>query len=232
MFDPNADASPINPIPTIIIILALAVVLPELAFQLGARGFIGGPEAIGWRQSAFERLAFFDTLFEWGLTNRSFPPEFLWRFLSYPFVHISFMNALMSCVMLLALGKFVGERFSSLSVITLFFGATIVGAVAYGVLLDEQAPLFGAFPGIYGLLGAFSWILWMTYDASGQSRMKAFQLIALLLVLQLVFQVIGGGPNHWVADLAGFVAGFAGSFLLAPDGGFRLRRWLQNWRER
>jgi len=41
------------------------------------------------------------------------------------------------------------------------------------------------------------------------------------LALQLLFGLVFGGTNDWVAEVAGFVFGFAITPIVAP-GGFRL----------
>ena len=40
--------------------------------------------------------------------------------------------------------------------------------------------------------------------------------------IQLVFGLLFGGGQDWVADLAGFVAGFGLSFLVSPGGRARV----------
>jgi hypothetical protein len=49
MFNPNADAAPINPLPKSVIILLCLVAFVEFILQLGERGLIGGSAAVGWR---------------------------------------------------------------------------------------------------------------------------------------------------------------------------------------
>ena len=233
MHHPNLNASPINPIPPIILALVFAIAIIEAAFQLGAAGFVGGPAAVGWRLTAFQNFGFFDPLFDWMRQNNALPPDGVYRFVTYPLLHISAMHAVFACVMLLAIGKFVAERFKSLSVLTIFALSSIIAAGFYSLVLDTRQPLLGAYPGIYGLLGAFTWILFMSYEKVGENRLKAFQLIALLLGLQLLFGAIGGnGGMEWVADLTGFVIGFLLSFALAPGGAARLRDWLDTLRNR
>ena len=46
--------------------------------------------------------------------------------------------------------------------------------------------------------------------------------------IQLVFGLLFGGSNAWVADLAGFAAGFGLSFFLAPGGWAKLREKLRH----
>ena len=38
------------------------------------------------------------------------------------------------------------------------------------------------------------------------------------MAIQLIFGLLFGGRPDWVADLAGFVAGFGLSFVVAPGG--------------
>jgi membrane associated rhomboid family serine protease len=92
--------------------------------------------------------------------------------------------------------------------------------------------LIGIYPAVWGLLGAYTWGLWRKADATGRARLMAFRLVALLLFLQLFFRLTFGGGNEWIADLGGFLAGFALSFLVAPDAPDRLRSWRDRARDR
>ena len=49
MLDPNADAAPVNPLPQAVILLAILIAVPEVIFQLGEAGIIGGPAGATWR---------------------------------------------------------------------------------------------------------------------------------------------------------------------------------------
>jgi hypothetical protein len=56
MQDPNAP--PLNPLPPVVWALALPIIAMEVVVNLGARGLVGGPEAVGWRLDAMQRFAF------------------------------------------------------------------------------------------------------------------------------------------------------------------------------
>jgi rhomboid protease GluP len=226
MFSENMNTSPVNPVPPIIVILALAVVVPELVLQAAEHGWIGGPEAIGWRNTLIQTFGFFDQLFEHARQAREVSANDLMRLVTYPFVHGSLMHAFFGAVMILALGKRVGEEFSTISVILILLASTVVAPLVYGFFDSPKYPLIGAFPAVYGLLGAYTWILWLELDGKGRARWAAFRLIGFLMVLQLIFLLLVGGNNDWIANLAGFVMGFGLSFLLAPDARPRLQRWL------
>ena len=222
------DESPINPLPPVVVALALVIIGIELAFQAGARGLAGGPGGVGWRIEAIRRFAFSAEIFDWMAANRLWPAEHMLRFVTYPFVHAGFTHALMVVVFLLALGKMVGELFGTLAVLLVFFVSSAAGALAYGLLLQTPVPLVGGFPAAYGLIGSYSFMLWMALAGTDRNRMQAFSLIGLLMGFQLVFGLLFGGRPDWVADLAGFAAGFLLSFLLVPGALERILARLRN----
>jgi rhomboid protease GluP len=222
------NASPVNPLPRVVIALFAVVMGIEALFSLGAQGIIGGPQAIGWRLGAMQGYAFSAEIFQWMLANGRWPTEHLARFVTYPFIHGNFTHALFAGVMLLALGKFVGEVFRGWAVLAVFFGASIGGAAIYGLLAASPIPLLGAFPGVYGLIGAFTYLLWLRLGQEGGPQIRAFTLIAFLMGIQLVFGILFGGSRDWIADLSGFVFGFALSFVVSPGGFARLREKLRH----
>ena len=218
MFDPNADKSPFNEIPPVIVALAVIVGGIEIMMQLSSRGFIGGEEGISWRVDAIRAFGFYDSIFEYMRETRTFNWETMGRMITFPFIHFAFTHAAFAVVMILAIGKAVAEVFHTVSVIILLVSCSVIGAAAYGLVDDSQFPLIGTYPAVYGLLGAFTWLLWLKAGATGESRLKAFRLIGFLLALQLFYRLAFGGGNDWAADLAGFATGFLLSFVLAPDG--------------
>lgn len=221
------DPSPLNAVPPAIMALAVTVFAIECLFQLGARGMIGGPEAVGWRLAALQDFGFSNRAFAWMVENGRVRGDFLIRLVTYPFIHANMMHALFGAVMMLALGKFVGERMNQWAVLVLFFGASIGGAVALGLAFPDGPGLFGAFPGVYGLIGGFTYLVWLQLGQMGANQMRAFSLIGILLAVQLVFGVLFGGSRDWLADVVGFAVGFGLSFVLVPGGWQRLRGRLQ-----
>jgi len=212
------NASPINPLPPVVVALTLLILGVELVFQAGNSGFAGGPEATGWRIAAIERWGFYPPMMDWMIENRIIRWDYLVRFISYPFVHGNFTHATFVLVFTLALGKMAGEAFRPWAVLVIFFGAAIAGAIAYGFAWDTRVILFGGFPPAYGLIGAYSFLMWSNISGWGMQRLQAFSLIAFLMGIQLVFGLFFGGGLDWVADLAGFLAGFGLSFFVSPGG--------------
>ena len=116
----------------------------------------------------------------------------------------------------------VAEVFRAWAVLVVFFAAALAGAMAHAALGVPQ-PLIGGYPAVYGLIGAFTFILWARLGAVNANRARAFTLIGFLLGIQLIFALIFGNTWDWVADIAGFVAGFALSFVVSPGGWSALR---------
>lgn len=217
----------VNPLPAAVVLLALAMVAAEIVFQIGMLGIAGGPAAVGWRVEAIERFAFSGEIMRWMWETGRWPPEHLMRLVTYPFVHGSFTQTAIGTVMFLAMGKMVGDVFGNLAVVVVFFVSSIAGALVFTLLATGPIYLIGAFPPIYGLIGAFTWILWRNLSMVGANQARAFTLIGFLMGIQLLFGLLFGSNSDWLADLGGFAAGFLLSFVLAPGGWDRLQRRLR-----
>lgn len=218
MHDPNRFEPPVNPIPPVIVLLTLAVVLVEAAFSLAEVGILGGRSGIGWRIAALNDYALNPLVWD-ALLARGFGDiDLARRFVTYVFVHASFTQALFGTALLLALGKFVGEAFGAVATLVFFFGGAIFGAVVFCLFAPATSPLFGAYPPIYALIGAYTYQIWLRLGQTGENQLRAFQLIGFLLGLQLVFGMIFGGGFGWIAELTAFVFGFAAATVLVPGG--------------
>ncbi len=227
MQDP--DASPFNALPPVVVALAVVIGGLELMFQAATAGFLGGEGGVGWRLGAIRDYGQSNDLIDWMFANRTFPPEHLLRFLTAPLIHGGFIHAIFVVVFILAIGKAVAEVFSPLAFVAVFLASSIFGALGFAALTDSPIPLIGGFPGVYGLIGAFTFLLWVGLAAVGANRMRAFTLIGILLAIQLLFGVISGEFGTVVAELCGFISGFLLSFLVSPGGWSKL---LEKLRER
>lgn len=241
MFNPNASQSPVNPLPPAIVGLALIIAVVEIVFQLGANGLIGGPSAVGWRIQAIQTFGFFDGVFEYMRQTGTYDLNTVMRFFTYSFVHLALTHAIFAIVLILAIGKAVGEIFHPASVIAIFFLSAFTGSLAYGVFFDSPVQMTGSFPAVYGLLGAYTWMLWLKAGATGVSRLKAFKLAGLLFGFQLAYQMFfligydqpfSATAYQWVGRSGGFITGFLLSFVLAPDGRQRVLGWVVSLRKR
>lgn len=236
--NPHLPQSPLNPLPPVVWALALPIIVLECILQLADRGILGGAQGIGWRMTVLERMAFSPDQLRWMWESGHFPPADVARALAYSFVHVGFTHAAFAAVFVLALGKFVGEVFRPFALALVFIGSAVGAALIYTVITamvpalqtatGQVVPLVGAYPGAFGLIGAFSFILWVRLGATGGEGWRAFSLIGMLMAVRLVFGLMFGSSPDWVADLAGFAIGFALSFVLVPGGPARLIEHLRN----
>lgn len=233
---PGYDENPVNPVPAIIWVLALPIVAAEAYFGLGRLGFLSGGPGAGQaaRQIMVERTAFAPEFLIRAWDRHSAAGGELWRLLTYPFVHYSITHALFVVVFLLALGNMVARVFRPWAVAVLFMASAIGGGIVYALIagLAPQfrfEPLVGGYPAVYGLLGAFTFLLWTRLGQEHANQLRAFSLIGILLAFQLVFGVLfGGAGKSWIAEIAGFVIGFLLSFVLVPGGLGRVRRGIRH----
>lgn len=221
---------PVNPLPPVVVALFLVIVAVEGAFTLGARGLVGGPGAIGWRVAAIQEYGFDPRLFDFMVETGRWEPQYLKRFVTYPFVHASFTHAIFAGAMLLALGKIVGDTFGNVATFLIFVLTSVGGVTIYAALLDANIGVIGAFPPVYGLIGAFTYILWMRLGQMGERQLRAFTLIGFLMGVQLLFGLLFGATVDWIADIAAFGVGFVVSIFLAPGGLARFVAWVRGAR--
>lgn len=212
------NQSPFNALPPVVVALCLVMAGAELVFQAGASGLIGDARAIGWRLEAFGQFAFPPAIVDFIWTRGSANFDYLKRFVTYTFVHLNFTDAMFGIALLLALGKFVGDVFGNIATLIVFLVSAIFGAFIYGLIIGDGVALIGAYPPVYGLIGAYTFVIWMRLGQTGESQLAAFRLIGFLLGLQLFYGVVFGASPRWIAELAGFVAGFGIAPLLAPGG--------------
>lgn len=209
---------PFNDLPPAVIVLALLIVGIEVVLQLANAGIIGGPRGVGWRIAAIEGYGFSSAVLDRVLTQGDYSFDILRRFVTYPFINVDLTQVAFCAGLTLALGKFAGEFYGGTKVLVIYVLTSIVGAIAFGLAVEGRVPLLGGFTPVYGLIGAYTYALWLRLGEAGEKQIYAFRLIGFLLVLQLLFGLIFGSTNQWVAELAGFAAGFAMSSLLAPGG--------------
>ena len=115
MFDPNADKSPFNEIPPVIIALAVIVGSVEIMMQLSSRGLIGGENGISWRVEAIRSFGFYDPIFEYMRETKTYNWETMGRMITYPFIHFAFTHAAFAIVMILLRASSDSIRFRLIS---------------------------------------------------------------------------------------------------------------------
>ena len=110
----------------------------------------------------------------------------------------------------------------------IFFAAGIAGGVVYATFTTSPMPLFGAYPGDYGLVGGFTYLMWLRLAGTGARQYRAFAMIGTMLGIQLIFGLLfDGSGQEWVADFTGFAVGFLLTVVLVPGGISHLRDRLR-----
>lgn len=212
--------SPVNRVPPGVLMIFLIMLVIEVACSFGGLGVVGGPGAVGWRISLVEKLGFSPAVQDLVLRGRAGPELYL-RYVSYPLVHGSFTHAAFGLALWLALGKFVAESYRAWAMAVIVLVSIVMGAVMLGLVgayTNTNPPLFGAYPAIYGLVGAYTYQIWLNLGARGENRMQAFSLIGILVGLQLVFGMLFGADPSWPAELGAFAAGGLTAILVAEGG--------------
>ncbi|MDO5529968.1 MAG: rhomboid family intramembrane serine protease [Paracoccus sp. (in: a-proteobacteria)] len=221
-----------NQLPPIVWLLTAPIILSEIAFALAGMGFLGGGGG-ALRVDAINASAYLPEIVLLMWNTGGIEPSVLLRLLTYPFIHGSFTHALFVTVFTLALGKLVAEQFRPVAFLVLFFGAAVLSGVLYTIVMGavgiRATPLVGGYPPVYALVGAFTFILWVRLGQEQANRMRAFVLIGMLLLFQLVFGLLSDWRGtDWVADLIGFIIGFGLSFVLIPGGFQRAVRAIRH----
>lgn len=225
MSDEPAFEPVVNDLPPVVAVLAVAILLVELILWAASSGLVGGGAGFSWRRDLMLQFGFPGTMLDY-FGQAGFLTIETQRFVTYPFVHYGFVHAVMVMVFLLALGKMVGDVYGNVAVAITFFGSAVVGALVYGLTGDPR-PLLGGYPAVYGLIGAFTFLLWVRLGQTGDNQYRAFSLIAFLLGIQLVFGLLFGSGLDWIAEIAGFATGFAIAPIVAPGGFKRLRERMR-----
>ena len=205
-------------LPWVVWVICLPMIALEIVLQAGELGIAGGPTAIGWRLQAVETLAFSPPMLREALSTGLWWDEVGKRALAYPLVHYGLIDTAFSVALTLALGKWVAEVMRPAFVLLVFLGASVGGALVYGVLPFTDLALIGGSPGVYGLVGGFTFALWSRLVVRNGPQQSAFVLIVMLMGMQILFRLLFQWQWDWIADLAGFAVGFRLSALLVPGG--------------
>ncbi len=213
-----SSENPFNAIPPIILALVVVVIGIEAVLSLADQGWLGGRTGIGWRPAAIQDYGMAPRVVEVIVDQGNYSFDLLKRFVAYPFVHGSFTHALWGTVLLLALGKYVGEVFHPAAMIILFLACAIGGALIYGLTSPRNVGLIGVFAPVYGFIGAYTYLMWLTLGRMGENQLRAFSLIVVLLGIMLVYGMLFGSSPTWIAEIAGFVIGLVLAPILSPGG--------------
>ena len=207
-------------IPPTAIALAALIVVPELLLVV-ADMLPGLDRGAGsdYRRFAVVSFGFWPGAIEQSLRGGIPGLAELQTFLTYSFVHLSLVDAILNAIFVLVAYRILGNSARELRCVLAFLVAAAVGALAYYYFAADDYPLLGATPGALGLLGVTA-AACVISGAVGPDRplgsiSKTILILPALIVgFDLLASMIGGARPYWVADLAGLAAGFIAAPLV------------------
>lgn len=198
-----------TPMPRSLLALVGIIALIEVVLSLADRGILGSPLL---RLQVFEAGAFWSPLLHGA--QPLFAAQPVTMFLSHALLHGGLLHMAMNMTILLALGRFVSDRYGEAPILPLFAGGAVAGGAVFGLLSPQGIPMVGASGAVFAFLGL--WIVWdwRRHRANRVPVRPVATRVAVLAGLNVVFYVALGGLLAWEAHLGGFLAGIAaGKYL-------------------
>ncbi|MGP3698077.1 rhomboid family intramembrane serine protease [Rhodobacter sp. NSM] len=133
-------------------------------------------------------------------------------FVSHAFLHANLLHMVMNGVILLSLGKAIGERVGGARTLLLFLLSAIAGGAAFGLISMTNGPMIGASGAAFGFFG-----LWNAWDFQrrrerGLSPRPVLGTVLGLVLINVVLFVFLQGGLAWEAHLGGYLMGWAAAF--------------------
>ena len=160
------------------------------------------------------------------LTPEAISRGHVWEFLTFQFLHGSFIHVLFNGIALYFCGKVLERSLQTREYLMLYFGAGFAGGIlhALGSLVlpyNFPSPVVGASAGVYGLIAAFS----MLYPMEEICflfvlRFRAHVFFYIALALTMLFILV---------PTAGDELGAHGAHLGGLLFGYAYVRWIRKW---
>jgi membrane associated rhomboid family serine protease len=211
--------------PRTLLWLTGGIALIEIMLSLADRGILGDPTL---RLRVFEAGAFWPQLLHGAQPIFSAQPVTM--FFSHALLHGGLLHMAMNMTILLAIGRFVSDRYGEGPILPLFAAGAIAGGAVFGLFSREAIPMVGASGAVFAFLGLWIAWDWRRHRANRVPVRPVATRVAVLAGLNVVFYFALGGLLAWQAHLGGFLAGLiAGKYLEdrieARERDARSRRW-------
>ncbi|WP_110559023.1 rhomboid family intramembrane serine protease [Limimaricola pyoseonensis] len=192
-------------------LLALALVLPELALSLAD---LGG--AAIWRARAYQNGAFWVGLLHDWRPNYAVQPALM--FLSYSIWHAGPLHLLGNLSGLAWLGPPLLARLAARGLLAVWLAGVLGGGAGFALLSRAPEPMVGASGAVFGLAGA-----WVALGARARAGRRLWRWIGgwllLLVAVNLLGWVMADGQLAWQTHLGGALAGAAAAALMPTKRG-------------
>lgn len=203
-------AQPFKPLPRSLLVLVGVIAAVELVLSAADAGLVADPTL---RARLFETGAFWSGLLH-GTQRPLFAVQPLTMFVSHALLHGSFLHMAMNMAVLLALGRFVADRYGGRMILPVFFIGAVAGGAAFGLLSQSLVPMVGASGAVFAFLGV--WSVWdlARHRSAGVSAGPVWRRVLALIGLNVALYIGLGGMLAWEAHLGGFLAGIGCGFWL------------------
>lgn len=187
-----------------LLLLAGTIALIEIGLSLADAGYLGDPTL---RQRFFIAGAFWPSLLRGDSPLYAVQPVTM--FVSHAFLHGSLLHMAMNVTILLALGRFIADRYGDRTVLPVFLLTAIAGGAAFGLLATSRLPMVGASGAVFGFLGVWTAWDWHRHRKAGAPVGPVVRRVLVLVFLNVVLWFALSGGLAWQAHLGGFAAGLA-----------------------
>jgi membrane associated rhomboid family serine protease len=203
---------PHGPMPRSLLALAAVIAAIEVILSLADQGWIADPSLRSralcagafWSQlgpeAPFARLC-------GAPAGHLFALQPVTMFVTHAFLHGSLLHMVMNMTILLAIGRFVGDRYGAGTVLPEFLLSAIAGGAAFKLMASPAYPMVGASGAVFGFLGV--WIVWdwRRHQRAHRSTGPVLRRVLVLAGINVVLYFGLGGMLAWQAHLGGFLAG-------------------------
>ena len=193
-----------KPLPRELVGLVGVIALIEVVLSLADQGWIFDPSLRG---RVFMAGAFWSGLLHGDRPLYAVQPVTM--FLSHAFLHGSLLHMVMNMTILLALGRFVADRYGPNVILPLFLVSAVGGGLAFGLLSRGANPMVGASGAVFGFIGVWIAWDWRRHRAAGVPVGPVVRRVAVLAVVNVLGFIGLKGLLAWQAHLGGFLAGLA-----------------------
>ncbi|MBL4811660.1 MAG: rhomboid family intramembrane serine protease [Rhodobacteraceae bacterium] len=190
----------------VLLVLILAVALPELVLTLADNELIGSTR---WRSISYQNGAFWTGILRDWQVNFAAQPTVM--FATYSFLHTDMLHMLGNIVALFWLGRIAIARIGSWRFLGLYLLSALGGAAVFGLLSQGFRPMVGASGAIFGLAGG--WLVWELRTARTEARnwrqpaIQTAKQVGFLVGLNFVVLWLQNGELAWQTHLGGFLTG-------------------------
>jgi membrane associated rhomboid family serine protease len=204
-----ADPTAHRPLPRALVALTGFIALVEVVLWMGDSGILFDPSL---RLRVMGAGAFWSPLVHGAEPLYAAQPVTM--FVSHALLHGGFLHMAMNMAILLAMGRFVADRYTAAAILPIFLAGAIAGGAVYGLITNVPIPMVGASGAVFAFLGV--WIVWdwRRHVAAGISPQPVLVRVAVLAGLNVAAWIALDGMLAWEAHLGGFLAGLlCGSIL-------------------